>query len=125
NLNQANWTRPTHWVRGNIMPAAPLARREVDLTPTTECDRPLSGEALLTDPLVWVGARDGRAHKRDPLPVSIGDKDCAFRPVVIKALNHAGRDWRPVCEVSNMEALCAPVEADLAWCRCSPQRCRV
>src|SRR5262244_4252632 len=96
------------------MPAAPLVRREVDLTLTTESDRPLSGEALLTDPLVWVGARDGRAHKRDPLPVSIGDKDCAFRPVVIKALNHAGRDWRPVCEVSNMEALCATVEADLA-----------
>jgi DNA-binding transcriptional LysR family regulator len=91
-----------------------LARREVDLTLTTECDGPLNGETLLQDPLVWVGARDGRAYKRDPLPVSIGDEDCAFRPVVIKALNHAGRDWRPVCEVSNMESLCATVEADLA-----------
>ena len=33
---------------------------------------------------------------------------------MIKALNHAGRDWRPVCEVSNMESLCATVEADPA-----------
>src|SRR5262249_14258372 len=41
-------------------------------------------------------------------------KEWDFRPVVIKALNHAGRDWRRVCEVSNMEALCATVEADLA-----------
>ena len=91
-----------------------LARREIDLTLATECDRPANGETLLRDPLVWVGARDGRAYKRDPLPVSIGDEDCAFRPVVIEALNHAGRDWRPVCEVSNMESLRAPVEADLA-----------
>jgi DNA-binding transcriptional LysR family regulator len=91
-----------------------LARREIDMTLTTERDRPLNGETLLRDPLVWVGARDGRAYKRDPLPVSIGDEDCAFRPVVIKALNHAGRDWRPVCEVSNMESLRATVEADLA-----------
>jgi DNA-binding transcriptional LysR family regulator len=89
-----------------------LARREVDMTLTTECDG--NGETLLPDRLVWVGARDGRAYKRDPLPVSIGDEDCAFRPVVIKALNDAGRDWRPVCEVSNMESLCATVEADLA-----------
>jgi hypothetical protein len=29
-----------------------LARREVDLTLTTECDRPLNGETLLTDSLV-------------------------------------------------------------------------
>jgi DNA-binding transcriptional LysR family regulator len=91
-----------------------LARREIDLTLTTEVDRPPNGETLLPDPLVWVGARDGRAYKRDPLPVSIGDEHCAFRPVVIEALNHAGRDWRPVCEVSNMESLCATVEADLA-----------
>jgi|SRR5262245_21562930 DNA-binding transcriptional LysR family regulator len=34
---------------------------------------------------------------------------------VLKRLSHCtGRDWRPVCEVSNMEALCATVEADLA-----------
>src|SRR5215831_9751700 len=47
-----------------------LARRELDLTLTTECDGPLNGETLLQDSLVWVGARDGRAYKRDPLPVS-------------------------------------------------------
>jgi hypothetical protein len=91
-----------------------LERREVDLTLTTERDGAPHGETLLPDPLVWAGARDGRAYQRDPLPVSIGDEDCAFRPVVVKALNDAGRDWRPVCEISNMEPLCATVEADLA-----------
>ena len=91
-----------------------LERREVDLILTTEHACAPHGETLLPDPLVWVGARDGRAWKRDPLPVSIGGEDCAFRPFAIEALNHAGRDWRPVCEISNMLAECAAVEADLA-----------
>jgi DNA-binding transcriptional LysR family regulator len=91
-----------------------LERREIDLTLTTERDGAPHGGTLLLDPLVWAGARHGHAYQRDPLPVSIGDEDCAFRPVVIKVLNDAGRDWRPVCEVSNMEPLCATVEADLA-----------
>jgi DNA-binding transcriptional LysR family regulator len=91
-----------------------LERREVDLILTTERGCPPHGETLVPDPLVWVGARDGRAYKRDPLPVSIGGEDCAFRPVAIEALNHAGRDWRPVCEISNLLAECAAVEADLA-----------
>ena len=91
-----------------------LERREVDLILTTERACAPHGETLLPDPLVWVGARDGRAWKRDPLPVSIGGEDCAFRPFAIEALNHAGRDWRPVCEISNMLAECAAVEADLA-----------
>jgi DNA-binding transcriptional LysR family regulator len=91
-----------------------LERREVDLILTTEHGCAPHGETLLPDSLVWVGARDGRAYKRHPLPVSIGGEDCAFRPVAIEALNQAGRDWRPVCEISNMLAECAAVEADLA-----------
>ena len=91
-----------------------LERREVDLILTTERACAPHGETLLPDPLVWVGARDGRAWKRDPLPVSIGGEDCAFRPFAIEALNHSRRDWRPVCEISNMLAECAAVEADLA-----------
>jgi DNA-binding transcriptional LysR family regulator len=91
-----------------------LEHGEVDLILTTERGCAPHGEALLPDPLVWVGARDGRAYKRNPLPVSIGGEDCAFRPFAIEALNHAGRDWRPVCEISNLLAECAAVEADLA-----------
>jgi DNA-binding transcriptional LysR family regulator len=45
---------------------------------------------------------------------SLGDEKCEFRPVVLKALNGAGRDWRPVCEVSSMEPLLASIVADLA-----------
>jgi DNA-binding transcriptional LysR family regulator len=81
---------------------------------TTEQRCGASGETLLEDDLVWAGARNGAAHGRDPLPVSLGDEKCEFRPVVLKALRGAGRDWRPVCEVSSMEPLLASIEADLA-----------
>lgn len=100
--------------RNTVLLLRALERGEVDLTLTTEAEPRPHGEALLPDPLVWVGARDGRAHEREPLPVSIGDERCAFRPFVLKALVDAGRDWRPVCEVSNMEALRATVQADVA-----------
>ncbi|MET0193179.1 MAG: LysR family transcriptional regulator [Hyphomicrobiaceae bacterium] len=86
----------------------------IDLTLTTEerCGR--NGETLIEDELVWVGAASGMAHRRNPLPVSIGDEKCEFRRSVLKALADAGRDWRSVCEVSSMEPLLATIEADLA-----------
>jgi len=63
---------------------------------------------------VWTGAMNGTAHLRDPLPLSLGDRKCEFRPCMLKALRETGRDWRPVCEVASMEALFATIEADLA-----------
>jgi DNA-binding transcriptional LysR family regulator len=91
-----------------------LRRGDIDLTLTTEekCGR--NGEALIEDDLVWVGAVNGQAHRRNPLPVSLGSGSCAFRRSVLKALADAGRDWRPVCEVASMEPLLASMEADLA-----------
>jgi DNA-binding transcriptional LysR family regulator len=91
-----------------------LRKGDIDLTLTTEQRCGSGGETLLEDDLVWAGARNGAAHERDPLPVSLGDEKCAFRAVVLAALRTAGRDWRPVCEVSSMEPLLASIEADLA-----------
>jgi DNA-binding transcriptional LysR family regulator len=86
----------------------------LDLTLTTEQHCGAGGEVLIEDELVWAGAAGGTAHRRDPLPLSLGDEKCAFRPIVLKCLREAGRDWRPVCEVSSMEPLLASIEADLA-----------
>jgi DNA-binding transcriptional LysR family regulator len=91
-----------------------LRRGSIDLTLTTEQRCGPGGKTLLEDDLIWAGASNGTAHLRDPLPVSLGDEKCEFRPVVLKALRAAGRDWRPVCEVSSMEPLLASIEADLA-----------
>ncbi len=91
-----------------------LRQGSLDLTITTEQRLGSGGETLMEDDLVWAGAVNGAAHRRDPLPISLGDENCAFRASVLKALADAGRDWRPVCEVSSMEPLLASIEADLA-----------
>lgn len=91
-----------------------LGRGEIDLTMAVQTDCAQHGETLRTDPLVWVGSRDGDAFWRDPLPIATGDDTCPHRPVALKALAEAGRDWRFICEVSSFEPICATVEADMA-----------
>lgn len=86
----------------------------IDLALTTELGRGKGGETLRSDRLVWTGARGGNAHARDPLPISLGADTCIFRPVVVAALKRSRRDWRAICEVSNMEPVRATLEADLA-----------
>jgi DNA-binding transcriptional LysR family regulator len=91
-----------------------LDHGELDLAMTVQTSCGSHGEALLADPLVWVGARNGRAFERDPLPISTGDETCPHRPVALKALADAGINWRSVCEINSFEPICATVEADLA-----------
>ena len=90
-----------------------LRQGEIDLCLTTETAPQKGGETLLRDPLVWIGAPGGTAHRREPLPVAVGDPGCIFRHAVVAALARTGRDWRSVCETSSMPPLCASVEADL------------
>jgi DNA-binding transcriptional LysR family regulator len=91
-----------------------LADGAIDLTMTTE-EKPLGGDGmLLADPLVWVGAADGDAWSRSPLPIALGDETCAFRASALAALRAADRTWRSVCETSNMGPLQTALEADLA-----------
>jgi len=91
-----------------------LEAGEVDLALTTERQPGPGGEALRSDRLVWVGARDGEAHRRNPLPIALGDERCAFRPAIMAALAEAGRDWRSVCDIGSQLAIEASVRADLA-----------
>jgi DNA-binding transcriptional LysR family regulator len=91
-----------------------LDRGELDLTLTTEKACPEHAELLLCDPLVWVGAIGGEAHRRRPLPVALGGPSCAFRQAVVAALAAIGCDWRPMCEVSILDALKATLYADTA-----------
>jgi DNA-binding transcriptional LysR family regulator len=90
-----------------------LGHGDVDLTLTTEQRCRPHGETLLEDDLVWAGAIGGVAHRRVPLPVSVGRDTCEFRPSVLQALREAGIDWRLVCD-SGMDALKASLDADVA-----------
>jgi DNA-binding transcriptional LysR family regulator len=100
--------------RPSIFLLESLDAGELDLAITTEVGCPPRGESLVTDRLVWAGAKGGSAHRQRPLPIALGSESCAFRPPLLKALTGAGIDWRPVSEISNMDAMNATVQTDLA-----------
>lgn len=91
-----------------------LASGALDLAITTESSTGPGGESLFLDKLVWVGARGGEACRERPLPVAIGHTLCTFRAATTEALRKAGLPWRAVSEVSDLGAMTAMVQADLA-----------
>lgn len=91
-----------------------LAAGEVDLIVVEEPQGQGAGECLRVERLVWVGAKNGGAYLKTPLPVSMVSDTCAFRPAVLAALQDHGRSWRTVFENGNIEATTATVRADLA-----------
>lgn len=93
---------------------AALAAGTIDLAVIEERVGPSAGECLVIDRLVWVGAKGGVARAKRPLPVSIVADTCAFRPVVLSALNEHGLEWRTVFENGNIDATTATVRSDLA-----------
>ncbi len=90
-----------------------FARGEVDTILTTESQPGEGGEALVTLPLVWVGAIGGTAHKERPLPVAFC-KNCIFRSGVLKRMDEDRFDWTMVVESELDNAVQAVVSADLA-----------
>jgi DNA-binding transcriptional LysR family regulator len=86
----------------------------LDLAITTEPTSGPGADTLFLDKLVWVGARGGQAYKARPLPVAAGCTTCSFRSPVTTALQEAGLEWRAVSEVSDLGAMTAMVQADLA-----------
>jgi DNA-binding transcriptional LysR family regulator len=93
---------------------ASLAAGAIDLAVVEEPQGPSDGECLRVERLVWVGARNGGAYLKTPLPVSMIANTCAFRPAVLAALAQKGRAWRSVFENENIQATTATVRADLA-----------
>jgi DNA-binding transcriptional LysR family regulator len=106
-------------VRIKLLPGTSLAlldaldRGAIDLTLTTETGCQAHGETLLSDQLVWVGARNGRSYTQDPLPISVAGASRTFRKAATDALARIKRDWRLVCEDRNMLVFYAMLEADL------------
>lgn len=72
------------------------------------------GEVVRVEPLVWVTGRGSDAWQKRPLPLSMVDERCAFRPVVLGALADENIPWRTVFESGTIEATAATVRAGLA-----------
>jgi DNA-binding transcriptional LysR family regulator len=93
---------------------AALKKGEVDLALVEEPLDCKGGECLCVERLLWIGRRKGTAFQRRPLPLSIVDETCAFRPSIVAALEQTEMPWRGVFENGNIEATMTTVRADLA-----------
>jgi DNA-binding transcriptional LysR family regulator len=90
--------------------------RELDITLVTKSSRnPMNdAEVLLTEPIVWAGAKGGCAHLREPLPVSLWEEGCAWRAGALDALGREGRNYRVAYMSAHTAGQRAAIMADLA-----------
>jgi DNA-binding transcriptional LysR family regulator len=75
-------------------------------------------------PLKWIGASNGAAHRRRPLPLCLTPRDCPWRPAWMEdcfwrtapmhTLERAGQPFSIVATANSMEGLYAPVIEDEA-----------
>ena len=92
-----------------------LNERELDITLFTVCRNiPPDAEILLTEPIVWGGARGGCAHMRKPLPVSVWEEGCAWRADALEALGREGRNYRIAYMSAHTAGQRSAILADLA-----------
>lgn len=90
-----------------------FGRGEVDLILTTEETCGPGGHVLVELPLLWIGAHDGQAWRKQPLPVAFCSS-CIFRSGVLQALNEDGINWTMAVDSELDNAVEAAVSADLA-----------
>ena len=90
-----------------------FGRGEVDLILTTEETCGPGGQVLVELPLLWIGAKDGLAWRKQPLPVAFCS-NCIFRSGVLQALNKNDVNWHMAVDSELDNAVEAAVSADLA-----------
>lgn len=87
---------------------------EVDLTLVTELHGFDEGEKLMTDRLVWVGAKGAVAPRSNPLVVALGGDGDRFTEPTTEALNKCGTNWRKVQQIGSLGSVLAMLAADMA-----------
>jgi DNA-binding transcriptional LysR family regulator len=90
--------------------------RALDLTLLTNSYKTSAtgAEVLLTEPIVWAGAKGGSAHLRDPLPVSVWEEGCVWRAGALEALGRQGINYRVAYMSAHTAGQRAAIMADLA-----------
>jgi DNA-binding transcriptional LysR family regulator len=89
--------------------------KQLDLSLVNFCNNtPPDVEILLTDTLVWGGARGGSAHLREPLPLSLWEEGCSWRANTLEVLGKEGRDYRIAYMSAHTAGQKAAILSDLA-----------
>jgi DNA-binding transcriptional LysR family regulator len=90
-----------------------VQREELDLALVSR-DRPQRGTLLFREPLVWVGAAQYEAWRRDPLPVAVYEPGSQARRGALAALAAQRRAYRVVYNSSSLAGQLAAVESGLS-----------
>jgi DNA-binding transcriptional LysR family regulator len=89
-------------------------RLDITLMTCSQKSRVPDAEVLLSEPIVWGGAKGGCAHLREPLPVSLWEEGCAWRSSALEALGRVGRDYRVAYMSAHTAGQRSAIIADLA-----------
>lgn len=87
---------------------------QIDIALTTDRESDPDAVLLFRKALIWIGAINGSAHLKSPLPVAVGRRDCPFRKATSEALGQAKLPWRAVTQVGSLEPVFATLMADMA-----------
>ena len=90
-----------------------VQRGELDLALVSR-DRPSRGTLLFREPLVWVGAAQYEAWRRDPLPIAAYEPGSMARRDALAALATQRRKYRVVYNSSSLAGQLAAVDSGIA-----------
>ena len=90
-----------------------VQRGELDLALVSR-DRPNRGTLLFREPLVWVGAAQYEAWRREPLPIAAYEPGSIARRDALAALAAQRRSYRVVYNSSSLAGQLAAVESGIA-----------
>lgn len=88
---------------------------EIDMILTVSAQSDTApGELIYSEPLVWVGARDGAAFSRTPVPLAMSAHGCPWRAAALAALDEGNVRYRIAYTSETGAGQLAAVVADLA-----------
>ncbi|WP_422939879.1 LysR family transcriptional regulator [Undibacterium sp. TJN19] len=87
---------------------------ELDLVILEEIHSGSGGHLLALELPAWVGALNGNAWARRPLPISLVSANCVFRQLIQSTLGFADVEWCTLIDFPSAEATSATVNADEA-----------
>jgi DNA-binding transcriptional LysR family regulator len=94
-----------------------LMRKEIDAALITAGEFETEGlthRVVHEEKLVWLGARDGTAARRRPLPIAVANPECCWRARSLAALNASGVAHRVAYASASAAGQLAAVAGDLA-----------
>lgn len=90
-----------------------ISRGEIDIALVSR-DRASRGTLLFHEPLVWVGAPQHEAWRREPLPIAVYESGSLARRDALAALTRQRRPYRIVYHSASLAGQLAAVDSGLA-----------